>query len=298
MIRNNTFEKKYALLAPFIKNPNVRNNMMSNKDLYEKYSSNYFLIKAYLEEIKNRFDEETINDLIIETIFKLPQELLRSFITAYLNSSEITKNNSNALIFYKKSLTYGNDVIKYIEENGIITNREYKNLPKILVEKKFNNLITNKIYKYGESNILIFENILTIQEKSLLIMFLESNNFEVLDLLFSNYMDLKKLLSFLNATGININILNKKNLELFGEKNLLFITMINFSMLGDNNLKNNIETIQLLLDKKRIDLITTLVENNSLKYAYALNNETLDTISCDEMMKTIVSHRYVLEKAA
>ena len=298
MIRNNTFEKKYALLAPFIKNPNVRNNMMSNKDLYEKYSSNYFLIKAYLEEMKNRFDEETINDLIIETIFKLPQELLRSFITAYLNSSEITKNNSNALIFYKKSLTYGNDVIKYIEENGIITNREYKNLPKILVEKKFNNLITNKIYKYGESNILIFENILTIQEKSLLIMFLESNNFEVLDLLFSNYMDLKKLLSFLNATGININILNKKNLELFGEKNLLFITMINFSMLGDNNLKNNIETIQLLLDKKRIDLITTLVENNSLKYAYALNNETLDTISCDEMMKTIVSHRYVLEKAA
>lgn len=298
MIRNNTFEKKYALLAPFIKNPNVRNNMMSNKDLYEKYSNNYFLIKAYLEEIKNRFDEETINDLIIETIFKLPQELLRSYITAYLNSSEITKNNSNALIFYKKSLTYGNDVIKYIEENGIITNREYKNLPKILVEKKFNNLITNKIYKYGESNILIFENILTIQEKSLLIMFLESNNFEVLDLLFSNYMDLKKLLSFLNATGININILNKKNLELFGEKNLLFITMINFSMLGDNNLKNNIETIQLLLDKKRIDLITTLVENNSLKYAYALNNETLDTISCDEMMKTIVSHRYVLEKAA
>ena len=298
MIRNNTFEKKYDLLAPFIKNPNIRNNMMSNKDLYKKYSNNYFIIKAYLNELKNRFDEETINDLIIETIFKLPEELLNSFITAYLNSSEITKNNSNALVFYKKSLTYGNEVVKFIEENGIITNREYKNLPKILVDKKFNRLITNSIYKYGDQNILIYENILTLQEKSLLIMFLESNNMNVLDILFSNYIDFKKLISFLNATGINTNILNNSNLELFGEKNLIFITMVNFSLLGDINLKNNIETLQIMLDKKRIDLVTALVENNLIKYAYALNTDTIESISVDEMMKTIVSHRYILEKAA
>ena len=129
-------------------------------------------------------------------------------------------------------------------------------------------------------------------------MFLESNNMNVLDILFSNYIDFKKLISFLNATGINTNILNNSNLELFGEKNLIFITMVNFSLLGDINLKNNIETLQIMLDKKRIDLVTALVENNLIKYAYALNTDTIESISVDEMMKTIVSHRYILEKAA
>ncbi len=74
--------------------------------------------------------------------------------------------------------------------------------------------------------------------------------------------------------------------------------MVNFSLLGDINLKNNIETLQIMLDKKRIDLVTALVENNLIKYAYALNTDTIESISVDEMMKTIVSHRYILEKAA
>ena len=38
MIRSNTFEKKYPLLAPFITDTNVRNNMLNNKDLMAKYS--------------------------------------------------------------------------------------------------------------------------------------------------------------------------------------------------------------------------------------------------------------------
>lgn len=298
MIRNNSFEKKYSLLAPFIKNTTVRNNMLSNRDLYEKYLNNYFLIKAYLNELKNRFDDETINNLIIEVIFKLPDELLKSFITAYLNSSEVTKSNPNALVFYKKSLEYGSDSIKFIEENGIITNREYKNLPKIIVDKKFTDLTTKGIYTYNNQNVLLYENTLSLQEKSLLNTFLESDNLRVLDEVFRDYLDLKKVLVYLNATGINTNIINKKNLELIGSRNLLFISMVNFSMLGDNNLKNNIENIKLIINNKRLDLINALVENNLLSYAYMINSDLIGSISIEEAFTQIMSKRYILEKTA
>lgn len=298
MIRSNTFEKKYTLLAPFIKDTSVRNNMLANRDLYDKYLKNHSLIKAYLIELKNRFDDETINNLIIETVFKLPEELLKSFITSYLNSNEVTKNNPNALVYYKKSLVYGTESVKFIEQNGIITNREYKNLPKIIVDKRFNDLITKKIYKYNDQNVILYENSLTPQEKSLLITFLETDNLFVLDQVFRDYMDLKKLLAYLNVTNINTNILNKENLELFGSRNLLFITMINFSLLGDNNLKENIDTLKLVLDKRRIDLVNVLVENNLLPFSYILNNDSIDTISTEEMINQIMSKRYILEKAA
>lgn len=298
MIRNNSFEKKYSLLAPFIKNPTVRNNMLSNRDLYEKYLNNYFLIKAYLNELKNRFDDETINNLIIEVIFKLPDELLKSFITAYLNSSEVTKSNPNALVFYKKSLEYGSESIKFIEENGIITNREYKNLPKIIVDKKFTDLTIKGIYTYNNQNVLLYENSLSLQEKSLLNTFLESDNLRVLDEVFRDYVDLKKVLVYLNATGINTNIINKKNLELFGSRNLLFISMVNFSMLGDNNLKDNIENIKLILNNKRLDLVNALVENNLLSYSYMINSDLISSISIEEAFTQITSKRYILEKSA
>lgn len=298
MIRSNSFEKKYTLLVPFIKDINVRNNMLSNRDLYDKYLRNQSLIKAYVNELKNRFDIETIESLIKETIFKLPEELLRSFITAYLNSSESTKNHPDALVYYKKSLSYGNESVKFIEKNGIITNREYKNLPKIIVDKKFTDLTTKGIYTYNNQNILLYENSLSLQEKSLLNTFLESDNLRVLDEVFRDYLDLKKVLAYLNATGINTNIINKKNLELFGSRNLLFISMVNFSMLGDNNLKNNIENIKLILNNKRLDLVNALVENNLLSYTYMINSDLIGTISIEEAFTQIMSKRYILEKAA
>ena len=87
MIRQNMFEKKYSLLAPYILDESVRKNMLSNEDLLRKYDSNHSMIKAYINEIDKRFDRETINKMIIETIFKFSSPVLISFITAYLNSS-------------------------------------------------------------------------------------------------------------------------------------------------------------------------------------------------------------------
>ena len=176
MIRSNSFEKKYSILVPFIVDTNIRNNMLNNKDLLNKYERNNSLIKAFVTELSNRFDNETVRKIIIDTIFKLPEELLVSFITAYLNSDEVTKSNSNCLSFYNKTLVYGKEVVKYIEENGIVSNRDYKNLPKVIIDKKFNDIILKQVITYGGENVLMMREPLTIQEKSLLITFIESNN--------------------------------------------------------------------------------------------------------------------------
>ncbi len=43
--------------------------MLDNKDLYRKYQENEELIKIFIIELKNRFDIETVKNIIIETIF-------------------------------------------------------------------------------------------------------------------------------------------------------------------------------------------------------------------------------------
>lgn len=298
MIRSNSFEKKYPILAPFIKDSEVRNNLLNNKDLLMKYEKNNSLIKAYVNELSNIFDNETVRKMIIDTVFKLPEELLVSFITAYLNSDDITKRNSNCLMYYNKTVVYGKEVVKYIEENGIVSNRDYKKLPKVIVEKKFNDIILKQVLTYGGENILMMREQLTLQEKSLLITFIESNNFNVLDLLFSEYVPFKKLLVLLNATGINTNIINNKNLNTYGAEKLIAIVMINFSLYGDINLKNNIETISLMLKENRKDLIDKLLEYNLVPYTFFIDNDSIETITVDEMLDKITTSRYVLEKAA
>ena len=69
-------------------------------------------------------------------------------------------------------------------------------------------------------------------------------------------------------------------------------------MLGDNNLKNNIDTIKIMIDNKRIDLINVLVENNLLYFSYIINNDSIDTISVEDMLNQIMSKRHILEKVA
>ncbi len=298
MIRSNSFEKKYAILAPFIVDTNVRNNMLNNKDLLSKYERNNSLIKAYVTELSNRFDNETVRKMIIETIFKLPEELLVSFITAYLNSNEVTKSNSNCLSFYNKTLAYGKEVVKYIEENGIVSNRDYKNLPKVIIDKKFNDIILKRVITYGGQNVLMMREQLTSQEKSLLVSFIETNNFEVLDVLFSPYYELKKLLAFLNAIGINTNLINRKNLNELGTEKLLILIIKNFTLYGDINLKNNITTLSLMLENERKDLINALIEKDLVHLSYNVDDNKIDTISIEEMIDVINTSKYVLEKVS
>lgn len=296
MIRTNTFEKKYSILAPYITDEGVRKNMLQNKDLIRKYESNMFMIKAYITELDKRFDKLTINKFIVDTIFKFPDEVLVSFITAYLNSSEESKNNLNVVQFYKKVLSFGPDVIKYIEEHGIVTNRECKKLPQKIINDRFKRLEHGATYN-GVALTEMFD-YLSPNEKEILVEFLETNNYSLLDELFGNYFNLKTLLSLLKHTGISTDIINKENYNSLGGEGIQMIVIVLFSSLGDINIKNTINNIKTLLENKRYDLIHSLLINNMLIYAHYIDTTNIDSLSEEEMLDHINVSRVILEKTA
>ena len=88
-MRKSNFDKKYPLFSKYIADEQTRKNMLDNKDLYRKCQDNYELIRIFLIELDNRFEASVITKIITEIIFKYPDEILKSYITAYLNSDEI-----------------------------------------------------------------------------------------------------------------------------------------------------------------------------------------------------------------
>ena len=133
-MKKNAFVKKYSLLDRYIIDETIRNNMLANKDLFRKYEENQELIRIFLIELESRFDVSDIETIIMETIFKYPDEILKSFITAYLNSSLDVKNKKDCYNDFKKIMFMGNDVIRYVSRNGIITSRNYKKKPEKIID--------------------------------------------------------------------------------------------------------------------------------------------------------------------
>lgn len=296
MIRQNMFEKKYSLLAPYILDESVRKNMLSNEDLLRKYDSNHSMIKAYINEIDKRFDRETINKMIIETIFKFSSPVLISFITAYLNSDEAAKSNPDVVQFYKKTLHQGTDVIKYVEENGIVTNRTFKEIPQKILDNKFNTLGGTR--QYGNQLLRNLYPSLTTLEKQLLIEFLETNDYIVLNDLFSGFIPLKKLFMLLKSAGIDTQIINKKNVNALGEENMIRLVLSLFTLLGDINIKHDIEVVKEMLSNNRYDLINSLLTNDMIMYTHYLNPNYIVELSEEEMIDRINMSKVILEKSA
>ena len=294
MIRTNTFEKKFSILAPYITDEVVRKNMLQNKDLIRKYDSNIFMIKAFINELDKRFDKITINKFIVDTIFKFPDEVLVSFITAYLNSSEESKNNLNVVSFYKKVLSSGPDVIRYIEEHGIVTNRECKKLPQKIINDRFNRL--ERGTTYNGLPLKDMYDFLSPNEKEILVEFLQTSNYKLLDELFGNYFNLKTLLSLLKHVGISVDVINKENYRALGSDGLQMLVIVLFSSLGDINIKNTVNNIKTLLENKRYDLIHSLLTSNMLIYAHYIDTTNIETLSEEEMLDHINLSRVILEK--
>ena len=238
MFSGNTFKSKYPLLDKYITDSNVRDNLLKNHDLFRKYKLNETLIKAFVFELDKHFDKETIYKIIIDTIFAMPDVTLKSFIQSYLNSDEVTKSNSDVVKFYKKISQYGIDSTRYIEKNGIITNRTFKEIPNKVLDERFRNANTND-YVFNNIKIKDTYESLSYGEKIFLIDLLENNLFEDLITIYdkkldkykiSNRFDLKTILSLLISSEINGIILNKESINKIGEDNILFLSYMIFGM--------------------------------------------------------------------
>ena len=297
MFSGNTFKSKYPLLDKYITDSNVRDNLLKNHDLFRKYKLNETLIKAFVFELDKHFDKETIYKIIIDTIFAMPDVTLKSFIQSYLNSDEVTKSNSDVVKFYKKISQYGIDSTKYIEKNGIITNRTFKEIPNKVLDERFRNANANN-YIFNNVPINNVYNSLSYGEKLLLIDLLETNTFFNIISIYdkklekykiNNHFDLKTLLGLLITSEINSVILNQDTISKVGEDNILFLS---YTIFGMNFGQSVTRIIKYYISVEKYDLITKLVTKGLIPSLEGLSIQDIKNVDDKDLLRLLEKKMY------
>lgn len=287
------FEKKYPLFVPYVINEATRENMLTNEDLLRKYNEHLDDIQSFVVEIASRFDVETVFSLLQATVFKMPDEILLSFIKAYLKSNEAAKNNQDVIKFYNNILHLGEDSIHYIENHGIITNRTWRDIPEMVVDEEYNNYKKdNEVFKeealsqvYGELN---------LKEKRLVVGLLKKEAFELVSSLFASVdITLKHLISLLAAKGIDEDILNASVSAGIGEYNLLLLV---FALFGSEYADTMVVNVRYLIQSERFELLRVLTSNNSLTSLNEYNVDMIRVMSDKQFVDEISKKGYNLIK--
>ena len=280
-MKKNSFDKKYPLFSDFISDEQIRKNMLENKDLYRKYQENEELIRIFLIELKNRFDIETVKNIIIETIFKYPDEILKSYIVSYLNSSEAIKNRKDNFNYFKKIMFMGEDIIRYVERNGIITDRRYKNIPEKILDEKYNELKSGVEMFKGELLENVFKT-LNFSKKEFIVELLKLDAFQNFNEAFKDTsFSLSSILNLVNLLEIPASLFGNETSEILGiEKiKILIVKYIDYSYIESSYFSKN---INVLLTNGKVLFIRKLIETDNTKYLNEISNEEVENINFDE----------------
>lgn len=282
-----TFETKYPLFVDIFSEPYIRQNMMENTDLYRKYVANNAIIKTFIYELRKRFDIETVRKILEESVFKLPDNLLVSFVTSYLNSDEATKSNADVVQYFKKTMNlpkHSEECINYITENGIVANRTYKDIPHIIIDDRYNELKSDD-NTYPEGNELVKLDdvypLLTYPERQLVIDLLEHDSFKLLPKIFDRFdYSLKTIISLMYVKGIDSKIINVDVVDnltpYFAMLMVLFIIDSDRSELVNRNL-------DILFNASRYNLVKYLICYSLIDSIAELSEEEVKTLSDDEI---------------
>lgn len=280
-MKKNNFDKKYPLFSEFIQDEQIRKNMLENKDLYRKYQENEELIRVFLIELKNRFHNDVVENFIIETIFKYPDEILKSYIVAYLNSTETIKNKPDNFNDFKKIMFMGEEIIKYIARNGIITDRGYKNIPEKILDEKYNELKSGIEMFKGELLENIFMN-LSISQKKFIIELLKNDAFNIFSELFKEtHYDLSSILNLVEALEIPAELFTQEILNILEYENMkkIIVKYIDSSYIENSYF---IKNINILIKNKKILFIKKLIDMELIDYLNEISNEEVQNINFDD----------------
>ena len=297
MFSGNTFKNKYPLLDKYITDSSVRDNLLKNHDLLRKYKTNETLIKVFIFELDKHFDKETIFNIIRDTIFAMPDVTLKSFIQSYLNSDEVTKSNTDVVKYYKKISQYGVDSTKYIEQNGIITNRTFKEIPNKVLDERFRNANSND-YDFNGIKLNEYYNYLSYGEKVFLIDLLENNLFDSFITIYdkkldkyniNNRFDLKTLLSMLITSEINGVILNKEVISKIGEDNILFLSYMIFGM---NFGQSVTRIIKYYISIGKYELINNMIVKGFIPALEGLSIQDIKNVEDKDLLRLLEKKMY------
>lgn len=294
-MKKNSFDKKYPLFSEFILDEQIRKNMLENKDLYRKYQENEEIIRIFLIELKNRFDAETVKDIIIETIFKYPDEILKSYIVAYLNSTEAIKNKKDNFNYFKKFIFMGEDIINYVARNGIITDRGYKNIPERILDEKYNELKSGVEMFKDELLENVFKS-LSFSKKEFIVDLLKIDAFPNFNEAFKETsFNLSSILNLVETLGIPASLFEQNTfdtLEIDKIKKLL-VKYIDSSYIENSFFSKN---INILLKNGKILFIKKLIEIDKIDALNEISNDEIENITFDEKyLETMNLEQYLEE---
>jgi len=293
MKKVNDFEKKYPLFVPYVIDEATRANMVTNEDLLRKYHEHQEEIQSFIIDIASRFDVDTIFTLLKASVFKMPDEILLSFIKAYLASNEAAKNNQDIMKFYNNTLSLGAESVHYIENHGIITNRAWRDIPEMVIDEEYNKYKKdNEIFK-GE---ILSHNYsaLNIKEKRLVVGLLKKNSFGLLNILFSSVdISFRQLIALLSAKGINEEIINNTVSEGIGEYNLLLLL---FALFGIEYSDTICANICHLIKNNRFEFLKVLINADGIASLNEYSADTISIMSDKQLIEDITKRGYNLIK--
>ncbi len=280
----NKFETEYSLLDKYIVDDVKRSNMLSNNELKKIYNSNKTAIKFFLIELDRHFDIETIRQIVDSTILRMPENILVSFMTAYLNSSEIAKSNTEILSFYNKIQNLGEEAVKYVEENGIITSRKYTELPIQIIEEKYEQIKCGTESFNGEMLDDHFKSLNPV-EKVFVYKLVESNSFELLEQLFNgkNY-SLRSILKLLTSHKIDDQIINMDVSNSIGLNNLYVLILL---ILDTEYYEMVVNNVNSLIIGKRYNLLMKLINEGLIRDLYRVNINQVNELNDREIYEIL-----------
>lgn len=277
-MKKNAFTKKYSLLDKYVSDETVRSNMLTNKDLFRKYEENKELIRIFLVELESRFDVSDIETIVIETIFKYPDEILKSFITAYLNSSLEVKNKKDCYNDFKKIMFMGNDVIRYVSRNGIIVSRNYKNIPEKIIDEKYDELKSGIEMFHNELLETVFRT-LSISKKEFIVSLLEKDSYSVFKECFEKTpYNLVSILNLVENLNIPSSLFYKSTYEIIGIEGINKIIMVAI----DSPDLLFITNIASIIKKDKCEFLKKVIEIDKLSYLKEIANEEIEAIIFDD----------------
>ena len=277
-MKKNAFTKKYSLLDKYVSDETVRNNMLTNKDLFRKYEENKELIRIFLVELESRFDVSDIETIVIETIFKYPDEILKSFITAYLNSSLEVKNKKDCYNDFKKIMFMGNDVIRYVSRNGIIVSRNYKNIPEKIIDEKYDELKSGIEMFHNELLETVFKT-LSISKKEFIVSLLEKDSYSVFKECFEKTpYNLVAILNLVENLNIPSSLFYKSTCEKIGIEGINKIIMVAI----DSTDLLFITNIASIIKNDKCEFLKKVIEIDKLSYLKEIANEEIEAIIFDD----------------
>lgn len=293
MKKRTNFDRKFPLFVKYIQDPDMQANMADNADLIRKYNAYSETIGVYLSELDKRFDVYTIKNIIVESIIKLPDSIMTSLITSYLNSSEEAKSNADFITYYNKASNMGMDSLGYVEQYGIVANRSFKDIPEKAIDAKYESVRSGAEQFNGKGLDEIYYN-LPYPARKFVISLIEAKILEDFDIIFEKFsFTFETLITVLMARGIDADILNKKSKDNLGQDYVMILVCL---LLDNDETFGAIGNIKKLLANEKYDLLKDIINENLLVALSKVNYEEIETLENEEVLELLKKRELVLTK--